>query len=250
MGSVNRAYLRNLARLYADGRPGGSDAFVPDSDATANAVSLDTIVNGCIAEWYDAMVAARGHEYFLTETTLSIVGGTATYTLPADFYQLLSARLDWDPTNREELSPVGVRDRTHLSMVTTFARWTPKAYRLRGTQAAGMRTFELFPTPPSGSAAVTCTIRYIPICALLVDDTTTFDDANNSSELVALKAAIKYRTIAEKPIGNLQQLYGECAARLSALADQRNANTPEQIGQTYPERGLGYQQYLADRRWA
>jgi hypothetical protein len=249
MGAVNRAYLRNLARLYADGRPGGADAFVVDSDSDTNAVSMDTIVNGCIAEWYDAMVAARGHEYFLTETTLSIVAGTAVYTLPADFYQLLSARLDWDATNREELSPIGVRDRTHLSMITTFSRWTPKAYRLRGTQAAGLRTFELFPTPPTGSSSVTCTVRYIPICSLLTDDTTTFDDANNYSEMVALKAAIKYRTIAEKPLGNLQNLYSECAARLSALADQRNANTSEKVGQSYPETGPGFQQYLADRRW-
>lgn len=249
MGSVNRAYLRNLARLYADGRPGDANAFVVDSDSNPDAVSMDTIVNGCIAEWYDALVAARGHEYFLTTATLSITGGLATYTLPAGFYQLLSARLYWGPTDIEELSPVGVRDRTMLDMVTTFARWTPKAYRLRGTQGGGMRTFELFPTPPVGTTPVTCQIRYIPICSLLVDDTTTFDDANNSSDLVALKAAIKYRTIAEKPIGNLQNLYAECAARIEALADQRNANTAEQVGQAYPERGLGYQQYLADRRW-
>lgn len=249
MGAVNRAQLRSLARLYADGRPGGANSFVPDSNVGANDASFDTLVNSCIAEWYDAIVAARGHEAFLTESTLAIVGGTAAYTLPADFYQLLSARLDWDATNHEELYPIGVRDRSHLAGLTTFARWTPKAFRLRGTQAAGMRTFELFPTPPAGSSAVTCTVRYIPICSLLVDDVTTFDDANNSSELVALKVAIKYRTVAEKPIGHLQNLYAECAARISALADQRNANTAEQVGQTYPERGNGFQEYLADRRW-
>lgn len=249
MGAVNRAQLRSLARLYADGRPGGANDFIPDASVGANDASFNTLVNSCIAEWYDALVAARGHEYFLTETTLSIVAGTATYTLPADFYQLLSARLAWGPTDIEELSPVGVRDRTQLSMMTTFARWTPKAYRLRGTQAAGVRTFELFPTPPTGSTAVTCTVRYIPICSLLTDDTTTFDDANNSSELVALKTAIKYRTAAEKPIGHLEKLYNECAARISALADQRNANTAEQVGQVFPERSAGFQAYLADRRW-
>jgi hypothetical protein len=249
MGAVNRAYLRNLARLYADGRPGDANAFVVDSDSGTDAVSMDTIVNSCIAEWYDALVAARGHEYFLTETALNIVGGTAVYTLPANFYQLLSARLVWGATDIEELWPVGVRDRTDLSMIVTFGRWTPKAYRLRGTQADGMRTFELFPTPPSGSSAVTCTVRYIPICTLLTDDTTTFDDANNSSELIALKAAIKYRTIAEKPLGNLQSLYQECAARISALADQRNANTAEQVGQAYPERGASNDPLRPYRWW-
>src|SRR5439155_12914372 len=62
-------------------------------------------------------------------SSLAIVPGTAAYTMPADFYQLLSARLKWGPTDIEELSPVGVRDRTDLDMITTFARWTPKAYR-------------------------------------------------------------------------------------------------------------------------
>jgi hypothetical protein len=249
MGAVNRAYLRNLARLYADGRPGDANAFVVDSDSDPNAVSMDTIIQGCIAEWYDAMVAARGHEWFALDTTFSVVGGTATYTLPADFYQLLSARLEWDASNKEELDTVGVRGRTDYDMLTTFARWTPKAYRLRGTQAGGLRTFELFPTPPAGSSAVPCRVRYIPICALLTDDTTTFDDANDYGEFIALKAAIKYRTIAEKPIGNLQNLYAECAARLSALADQRNANIAEQVGQVYPERDRGFREFLADRRW-
>lgn len=233
MGAVNRAYLRNLARLYADGRPGGADAFVPDSDATANAVSFDTLVNGAIAELYDLLVATRGHEHFLTESTLAIIAGTAAYTLPADFYQLLSARLEWDSYSREELEPIGVRGRTDYSNLNVWNRGTPKAYRLRGTQAGGLRTFELFPTPQS---AVTCTVRYIPTCALLNDDVTTFDDVNNWSELVALKGAIKYRTIAEKPLGNLSQLYGENLARIQSLADQRNANFAEQVGQVYPDR--------------
>ncbi|HKY41380.1 MAG TPA: hypothetical protein VJN18_35850 [Polyangiaceae bacterium] len=249
MGSVNRAYLRNLARLYADGRPGGADSFIPDSDSSTDGVSFDTLVNSCIAEWYDMLVSARGHEAFLTENTFTVAGGTKTYTLPADFYQLLSARLEWGPTDIEELVPVGQNNRTDLDMVTTFARWTPKAYRLRGTQATGMRTFELFPTPPTGTSSVTCRYRYIPICGLLTDDTTTFDDANNTSDYVALSAAIKYRTVAEKPIGHLQNLLAQCSARILALADQRNANYAEQIGQTYPERGAGFMQYLADRRW-
>ncbi len=249
MGAVNRVFIRNLARLYANGLPGGADEFVPDSNSDPDAVSFDTIVNGCIAEWYDAMVSARGHEWFANDYTFSVVGGTGAYTLPADFYQLLSARLEWDQNNKEELEPTPVRDRTDYDMLTTFTRWTPKAYRLRGTQATGLRTFELFPTPPAGSSSVTCRVRYIPICSLLTDDTTTFDDANNYSEFIALKAAIKYRTIAEKPLGNLRQRYAECGARLNSLADQRNANVAEQVGQVYPERSRGFRDFLADRRW-
>lgn len=234
MGAVNRAYLRNLARTYADGRPGGSSAFVVDSDSTANAVSFDTLINGALAELFDVLVAARGHEYYATDADLSIVSGTSLYSLPTDFYELLSIRLQWDPFFIEELKPMGVRERTRYEMlVGIFERGTPKAYRLQGTQTASARTVEILPVP---TRAVTARIRYIPLFANLTDDTATFDGVNGWEKLVALKAAIEYRTIAEKPIGNLAQLYAECFARISALADQRNANYAEQVQQVFPEK--------------
>lgn len=238
MGSVNRAYLRNLARLYANGRPGGADDFVPDTDSSLNGVSMDTLVNTAIVEWYDMLVAARGHEHFATDATLAILPNVAAYTLPENFYELLSARLEWSASDREELEPVPVRGRTELDMITVFQRGTPKAYRLRGSQAGGLRTFELFPAPSSGTV-VNCTIRYIPLCSLLTDDVTTFDDANGTSDWVALSAAIKYRVAAEKPLGDLTALLQSATGRITALADQRNANVAEQVGQTYPERSRG-----------
>jgi hypothetical protein len=240
MGAVTRAFIRNRARLYADGRPGGANAFVKDSDPTPDAASFDTLVNGAIAELYDLLVSLRGHEYYASDATLAIVAGTSQYPLPADFYQLLSVRLEWAAQDFEELKPMGVRERTRYENIATWNRGTAKAYRLRGTFTASARIIELLPVP---SSSVTGRLRYIPICPLLVDDTTTFDDVNDWSKLVALKAAIEYRTIAEKPIGNLQQLYNECAARISALGDQRNANYAEQVQQVYPEgrrRALGY----------
>lgn len=233
MGSVNRAYLRNLARLYADGRPGGSSAFVPDSDATTDAVSLDTLINTCLAELFDVLVAARGHEYYATDADIAIVSGTKDYSLPTDFYQLLSIRLNWGPTEIEELKPFGVRERTRYEMLQVFDRWSPKAYRLRGSQTASARTVEILPMP---AVSVTCNIRYIPVFAPLTSDSATFDGVNGWEKLVALKVAIEYRTIAEKPIGNLANLYAEEYARISALADQRNANYAEQIQQVFPER--------------
>lgn len=233
MGSVNRAYLRNLARTYADGRPGGSSSFVPDSDATLNAVSLDTLINTCLAELFDVLVAARGHEYYATDADIAVVSGTKLYALPTDFYQLLSIRLNWGPTQIEELHPFGARERTRYEMLQIFDRFTPKAYRLQGTQTASARSVEILPMPRT---AVTANIRYIPLFAPLTDDAATFDGVNGWEKLVALKVAIEYRTIAEKPIGNLAQLYAENFARISALADQRNANYAEQIQQVFPER--------------
>lgn len=249
MSAINRAYLRNLTRLYADGRPGGSEAFVVDSDATANAVSLDTIINGAAAELYDLLVAARGHEYYTTESTTALSGGgivanTSTYTLPTDFYQLLSIRLEWAANDIEELVPTSVRERTDYANLSTWGRRSPKAYRLRGTQTASAQTIDIFPTPTS---AVPARVRYIPAFALLTSDVATFDGVNGWEKLVALKAAIEYRTIAEKPLGSLPQLYQECFGRITALADQRNANFAEQVQNVYPEGARS--EFLADRRW-
>lgn len=224
--------MRNLARLYADGRPGGAGAFVVDSDPSLNAVSFDTLVNGAVAELYDLIVSMRGHEYYATDGSFSTVVGTTLYPLPADFYQLLSIRIEWAATQFEELHPMAVRERTRYENLNTWDRGTWKAYRLRGTQTAAARIVELLPTP---SSVQLVRFRYIPICTLLADDVTAFDDVNNWSKLVALKAAIEYRTIAEKPIGNLQSLYDECAARIHALADQRNANYAEQVQNVFPE---------------
>ena len=69
---------------------------------------------------------------------------------------------------------------------------------------------------------------------------TTFDVVNGGDDLVALKAAIKYRTIAEKPLGNLSTLYAECFERIRGMADQRAANFAEQIQQVFPERRRGF----------
>jgi hypothetical protein len=232
MSAINRAYLRNLARLYADGRPGGTEAFVVDSDATANAVSFDTLVNGAAAELYDLLVAARGHEYYADEQEISVVAGTATYALETDFYQLLSVRLEWAEGQLEELTPSAVRERTGYQNLLTWDRGTAKSYRLRGTQTASAQTLELFPTPTS---SVTARVRYIPVFALLTNDTATFDGVNGWEKLIALKAAIEYRTIAEKPLGTLPQLYQECFSRIQSLADQRNANYAEQVQNVHPD---------------
>lgn len=237
MSAINRAYLRNLARLYADGRPGGSDAFVVDSDATANAVSLDTLINNAAAELYDLLISARGHEYYTTETITGLTGGgivagTGSYTLPTDFYQLLSLRLEWGTGQLEEMAPTSVMGRTAYQNLLTWGQGTAKAYRLRGTQTASAQTLDIFPTPTS---PVTARLRYIPVFALLTSDVATFDGVNGWEKLIALKVAIEYRTVAEKPLGTLPQLYQECFARISSLADQRNANFAEQVQNVHPE---------------
>jgi hypothetical protein len=245
MGLVNRALLRNLARIYADGRPNGANAFIVDSDATANAVSLDTLVNLAIAKFYDMLVAARGHEYYAVDVPITMVVGTQQYQLPTNFYQLLTAHLEWDVRNFEQLHDTSQYERTQYQNWQTWARWSFKAYRLLGTQQASAQTIELWPAPTA--AGTILRVRYIPQFAPLTDDTTNFDSVNGWEKFIALAAAIDYRTAAGKDLGNLASLYQEELTRIESMADKRAANAAPTIIDVNPE--VGINEWSGDRRW-
>lgn len=249
MAAVTRKYLRNLARLYADGRPGGSNAFVVDSDAATDAVSLDSIVNLKLASLYDLLVLAGGHDYYAADTTIALVANTATYSLAGltpPFYQALTLHLSWSPLDNEPVADTSQLERLAYLNWTTWARWSPKAFRLRGAQGASAQTLEFFPTP---TIAVNAILRYVPAFVPLADDVTTFDSVNGWENLVALAAAIDYRAIAEKPNADLVALYQVELDRVRGLADKRAALNPPQVVQTNPEFRTMAGEFLGDRRW-
>jgi hypothetical protein len=247
MPSVNRAQIRTLARVFANARPAGSNAFLVDSDATANATSLDTLINLRLASLYDLLVSARGHEYYASDTLVPLLPNVATYSLAGlspPFYELLTVHLEWDATNFEQLQDTSQFERTDFTNYSQWGRWAPKAYRLRGTQAAAASTLEIFPTP---TAAVNARVRYVPAFVALADDTTTFDSVNGWEKLVALGAAIDYRAASDKTSTQLQQLYAEEFARITSIADQRAANAPARIVDVRPEAVRS--DWAGDRRW-
>src|SRR5687767_3721795 len=93
--TVTRAQLRADASMYAD-MVDGSTVHIPTA-------TRDRLINLACTELYDLLVAARGHEYYTTESTLSIVAGTSRYNLPSDFYELWSVTLEWGTGNHERV---------------------------------------------------------------------------------------------------------------------------------------------------
>jgi hypothetical protein len=250
MGAVNRAYLRNLTRLYADGRPSGANAFVIDSDTTANAVSLDSIINLKLASFYDLLVAARGQERYITDATiamgpgLGVSGSSSIYALPADFYELVTIHLQWQVNDLELMKPTTQRERVTLQNWNYWSRYNEKGYRMKGTQVPGTAAIEFFPTP---SSTVTAILRYIPAFAPLTDDMTTFDSVNGWENLIALAAAIDYQAIARKVTAGLDALYQTELTRITGLANQRDAGYAEQVTDVMPDWDNNV--FLGDRRW-
>jgi hypothetical protein len=238
MGTVNLPTLRNYARLYAEGRPSGTNSFISDTD-------LSSILNLAMAKFYDMLVAAHGHEYYATDTALTMVSGTQQYALPSNFYQLLTAHLEWDAQNFEQLSDTSARERTEYQNWQSWGRWTPKAFRLLGTQIASSQTFELWPVPQLSGTVLR--VRYVPAFAPLPDDVTVFDSVNGWEKFIALAAAIDMRVMMGKDSGPQTALYNEELARIESMADKRAANFAPQIIDVHPE--FARAEWMGDRRW-
>ncbi len=231
--TVTLATLRKNARLYADQR---GRKFVEDDEA-------NRLVNLALAELYDRLVAAQGHEYYELELAapsaeaIETESGTATYALPTGVYRVLGFDLNWG-TDRLESVPAlaSIADRSRFNGVG-WGEFTPKAFRIRGAQPPGApMTLELFPTPTSAVAAI---LRYVPAFTDLANDTATFDGVNGWDRAVALRVALEMRAIAGLESTTIQGLYDRELQRIDELAADRAATHAPTIRDVSPE-GSGF----------
>lgn len=225
---VSLAKIRGLARLYADQRPGGADAFVPDTDGSvADVGSLNDLVNLAIAEFYDLLIAARGQDYARSSAPLAIVAGTSAYNLPADFYEALSVVLEWGANDHELVADMDrVEDRPALNNYQNWAAWGPKAYRILATQ------IEFLPTP---TVPVTGRLLYVATAPVLANDGDTIDCVNGWEKLPALRVAMELRAIEEVSFSDLERLFDREKERIMEMASERQATRPKQVQDVCPE---------------
>lgn len=236
--------LIDLARLYADQRPGSGTAFVPDTGSG----SMVTLINGACAEFYDLLVRSGGHEYFAKDSAISIVPGTATYACPSDFYQEITIHLEWNNQDWEYVAPFENAERMRLVNFTTWGRRTPKGYRIFGAQtltADQEASIEFSPTP---TTTVTGRLRYVPTFTNLSNvSTDNISTVNGWHKLIALKVAMELRVIARMDMGDLAQLYSSELERITDLADKRAQGATPQIVDVEAYRQMP--EWAADRRW-
>jgi hypothetical protein len=230
--TVTRAVLRNNARLYADQR---GRKFVEEDEA-------NRLINLALAELYDRLVAAQGHEYYEAELApptagaITTTSGTATYALPAGVYRILGFDLNWGADRLEPVPALAsIADRARFNGVG-WGEFTPKAFRLRGAQPSGTpATIELFPTPTSAVATV---LRYVPAFADLTSESATFDGVNGWDRAVALRVALEMRAIAGLESTTIQGLYDRELQRIDELAADRAAAHAPTIRDVNPEGNL------------
>jgi hypothetical protein len=243
---INLQGLIDLARLYSDQRPGGANAFVPDTGSG----SVTTLINGAIAELYDLLVASGGHEYYVKDATIAIVPGTSVYDMPADFYQAQTLHLPWASDDWEYIAPFEQAERMRLMNFQTWGRRTPKGYRIRGQQSlvSGSTLTSQVEFLPVPTTTIGCTLRYVPAFTPLSNLTTDFFTTVNSwQKIIAMKAAIELRAVAKLDASDLKELYSEQRDRVQEMADKRAQGATPQIVDIDAYRQ--FPEWAADRRW-
>lgn len=225
MTAVSSTTLIADARRYADQR---QSTFFTDSE-------VRRIINQQIAEYYDLLVSVRGHEYYATSDEITLSAGTTAYSLPADFYQMLSVDLVWASDDREPIPALNHQQDIHRYLNRDdWARYSGKAYRLRGPQ------IDFYPTP---NAAATVEIHYVPLPTLFEDEggPADFDFVNGWEKLVTLGAAIEMLEIEEAGTGSrLHSLYDRQYERIKQMAADRDAANEIEVRDVYVRRWRMY----------
>lgn len=211
MRTVPLTTLRADSLLYANIR----------SVALVTPTELDRLINQALAEFYDLLVAARGHEYYEQPATLATAVNSAYIALPQDFYQLITLFARWSAQDLEEIESLDhLGDQVAYRNWNQWAQFSPKAFRLQ------RNLVELFPTP---SAVTTMEVRYIPVCPTLSDPAQTFDGVNGWEKLVTSRVAMELLGLQALPMGFAQQVYEREKDRIEGLASERAAANPPTI---------------------
>ncbi len=209
-------------RRYADMR--NADQGLLDSD-------LVDMINDALADYYDKLVAIRGHSYFEKVSQFTMTPGLSEYELPDDFYQMSTVTLTWSSTELEDVRPlVSNRD---ISDFTTqqWERFTRKGYRVYGSQA-GVKVIRFYPTP---TADITYTLRYIPAFEPLAAGSgvgAEIDCENSWHKLVCLDVAAEFRGLLGLPADFLIQRRDEQERRVMEMATERLQDDAAEIVDT------------------
>ena len=174
--------------------------------------------NQGLTELYDALVMARGLDWYRTTGTIALVDGTSSYSLPAAFYQLLGVRMN----DGGALQPFTQADAAELRDGYVTSGSGPRYYQLGGSSIV------FLPTPGTG----TITLDYVPAFVDLADNSSdTFDGVNGWEDYASLWAA-KRMALKDADETRVALLSGELTAigmRVRALATRRDAGTPRQV---------------------
>ena len=212
----NRANLQNLATNVAD-----SDII--------------DLLNEEIAEMMDEQVAQRGMEYFRSSLVLQTVANQSAYSLPTDFFELISVDVFVAP--QQVLTARGYPEwrRNSFRWYPGWVSWLPVYFRMLGTAtvsgaALTPGTINFIPAP---SMVATFVLNYIPCFqpfALDGSQNGNVIDGVNGWQFMAVWGAVascKEKLELDSSVAFTRK--EQARQRIQAMAGDRYAGEPEPV---------------------
>lgn len=203
--TITLANLRTEVRRRADMEGSG---FVTDSELTS-------YINNSATELRDILIQ-KFQDYYITSDDISIVSGTDTYNLAADFYKALGVDMVINSRQSVTMRPFMFRERNR------YVYNPPRGYRYRilGDQV------RVIPEPTS---SFTMRIWYVPTFTNLSADGDTLDGVHGWEEYVIIDAAIKCLRKEESDTSALLQDKMFITKRIEEAADNRDVGEPQRV---------------------
>jgi len=199
------ANLRTEAYERADVR----DSYIPEAE-------MNRLINASLAELYDLLVSVN-QDWYLSSDDITVVSGTATYALPADFWRAVG--VDYQSSNTwYPMLRFNWAERNQYQDGATSRSLT--RYRVSGGN------LRLRPTPDWGG---TVRLWYIPAPDTLTLDADTFDGVAGWEEYAIADVVIKIRSKREEDatleVAQKKALF----ARIKASAATRDSGNPDRV---------------------
>lgn len=224
MASVAYADILTGARLYCDRRPGGSDAFISDTEGTS-------MVARSVRRLRNALQIERGHEQFTSVSTFTTSSGTSDYALPSDHQATVRVRLVWSTQDVEEVRAFETMEESGLRTWGSWGRGGPKGYRLVGKNGSGYALIKLQPTPDSATTVEVVYVQRDDVSATSADLW-----IDGWDEWVMLDVACMMLRSGREDFGDLAADRDALGDQLKQLAQDRAAAEPIRIVDVQPER--------------
>lgn len=187
---------------------------------------LTEYVNDGISSLHDMLVNSF-EDYYRSLSNISVVSGTAAYSLPSDFYKVLkvfalsgSQRYQ---LKRFQLDELDVLQDEFIPYARQLSNMT---YRVLGSQI-------WFAPEPNASGAVE--LWYAPQATVLSGDgdtVTVYAPVSWWEEYVSLYAAVKLKVRERTDPGPLMMLLQKCEQRIMSAAQERDAGEPQRVTDT------------------
>lgn len=204
------AMILECRRLANQETTDQANALCTDAEITAR-------LNRNLRSVYRELIAARGAQYYRSSATLSLVGGTASYALPATLLQLIGLELVLSATQVYPLTEITEAERVIYENITGQ---DPERYQLRGANVT------LLPTP---STARTVNVYFVPSFVPLASGSDTFDGVLGFEEMAIWHTVGEMLAKDESDPSYALARVAEWREHVRELADQRDAYRPQRI---------------------